>query len=59
MEKMFLGKLEAGKKEFEEFKIAARENEKQIHSEVKTVKSEKAEMARQLEEQQNKAQEEL
>jgi len=28
MEKMFLGKLEAGKKEFEEFKIAARENEK-------------------------------
>ena len=36
MEKMYLEKIEAGQKEFEEFKVAARESEKHIQGEVKT-----------------------
>ena len=59
MEKMFLGKLETSKNELEEFKVSARENEKQIHMEVKTANHEKAELIKTHEEQINKANEEL
>ena len=59
MEKMFLGKLETSKNELEEFKVSARENEKQIQMEVKTVNQEKAELIKTHEEQISKANEEL
>lgn len=59
MEKMFLGKLETSKNELEEFKVSARENEKQIQMEVKTVYQEKAELIKTHEEQISKANEEL
>jgi len=42
MEKMYLQKLETAKKELEEFKGNARDNEKQIQHEVKVAKEEKA-----------------
>ncbi len=42
MEKMYLEKLEAAKKELDEFKSTARDNEKSIQHEVKMAKEEKA-----------------
>ena len=50
MEKMYLEKIEAGQKEFEEFKVAARESERHIQGEVKTAQQEKEELVRSHEE---------
>ena len=42
MEKMFLGRLEEAKRELDEFKSAAREQEKSTLNQVKTANEEKA-----------------
>lgn len=51
MEKMYLQKLEAAKKELDEFKSNARDNEKQIQHEVKVAKEEKAQALTERDEQ--------
>ena len=56
---MYLDKLESSKNELEEYKIAARENERHIQGEVKVVNNEKSELIRCHEEQLSKANEEL
>ena len=50
IEKMYLQKLEDAKKELEQFKATARENEKSIQNEVKQVQAEKAKAIAELEE---------
>lgn len=56
---MYLEKLEVSKTEFEEYKVASRENEKHIEGEVKAANLEKTELIRCHEEQLSKANEEL
>ena len=56
---MYLDKLEASKNELEEYKVAARENEKHIQGDVKAANNEKIELIKYHEEQLSKANEEL
>jgi len=48
MEKMYLGKLEDSKRDLEEFKATARDNEKSMQLEIKTEKEERQKMESEL-----------
>ena len=59
MEKMYLGKLEDSKRDLEEFKATARDNEKSMQQEIKTEKEERQKMESELQGQIQSANDEL